>query len=567
MNQKNKIMKTAVFVLCLVFLSSYCISQQTVSGVSKPGYVNISKDPPKPPYLEVVQGSLQFIDNDGNDKIDALGETAIRFQLKNSGLGPGLNLKVITKENNLLNGLLYPKSLTIGTLDVNDVKNCEIPVSGNMDLSNSRASFTIIVEEANGFNSDPFSIEIETRAFRAPVVKVVDYKVSSQNSTTLQKRKPFDLQILIQNVGEGTANNVRARIPVPENMWCLSANEDILIGDLKAGETFLVEYQFVTNNEYDASTIPFNIKISEKTGRFAENKDILLSMNQGISTEKLIVQGKQESGPVIEIGSLTSDVDKNIPDIGLKYSDRIALIIGNEDYSHTLNSEVNVKYARNDAEIFRQYATHVLGVEEKNIHFLLDATAGQMKREIDLVSAIMEKLGSNAELIFYYAGHGLPDESSRAPYLIPVDVDATNLGSAIKLAEIYKKFGKTGARRVTVFLDACFSGGGRGKGLLTARAVAIKPKSEPILGNMVVFSATTGEQSALPYNAEKHGMFTYYLLKKLQESKGMVSYGDLADYLKKEVGLESLRENGKPQDPEVNVSSSVTNSWEEWEIR
>ena len=190
-----------------------------------------------------------------------------------------------------------------------------------------------------------------------------------------------------------------------------------------------------------------------------------------------------------------------------------------------------------------------------------------MQREIDLVTAIMEKLGEQGELIFYYAGHGFPDENTKVPYLIPVDVDATNLSAAIKLSDVYKKLGETGAGRITVFLDACFSGGGRNQGLLAARGVAIKPKKENINGNMVVFSASSGEQSALPYPEEKHGMFTYFLLDKLQQTDGNVTYGELADYLSNKVGLESLRVNGKPQDPEMNVSYQVSDNWKRWTIK
>jgi len=232
-----------------------------------------------------------------------------------------------------------------------------------------------------------------------------------------------------------------------------------------------------------------------------------------------------------------------------------------------LNAEVNVEFARNDAKIFMEYAKNTMGIEEKNIYFMLDATAGRMRKQIDLVTALIKKMGNNAELIFYYAGHGFPDENTKTPYLIPVDVDATNLDPAIKLSEIYKKFAETGAKRVTVFLDACFSGGGRNQGLLAARSVVIKPKDELITGNMVVFSASSGEQSALPYDKQKHGMFTYFLLKKLQETEGNITYKELADYLNQKVGIESLREKGKAQDPEVNVSAKVQNEWQNWNFK
>jgi hypothetical protein len=121
--------------------------------------------------------------------------------------------------------------------------------------------------------------------------------------------------------------------------------------------------------------------------------------------------------------------------------------------------------------------------------------------------------------------------------------------------------------RITVFLDACFTGGGRDAGLLSVRGVKIKPKEEVALGNMVVFAATSDDQSALPYKENQHGMFTYFLLKKLQETKGTVTYGELEEYLKSSVSIESLRVNYKPQDPKVNVSIQAKNTWDKWNLQ
>ena len=83
---------------------------------------------------------------------------------------------------------------------------------------------------------------------------------------------------------------------------------------------------------------------------------------------------------------------------------------------------------------------------------------------------------------------------------------------------------------------------------------------------MVVFSATKGEQTAMPYYREKHGIFTYFLLKKLQETGGNITYGSLADYLSKTVSIESLKINQKEQEPEVNVNAEIKPVWENWKI-
>lgn len=554
-----------ILLLTGLILFSQTFMAQVASGISKNGYVNIAKDPPKPANLKI--SSLRFVDTNGNMVIDANEEDSIYFDLLNSGLGPGINLKLSIKEKNQLPSLFFDKVIDIGLLNVGETRQIQIPIKAGMELPEGKANFLLKIDEANGFDSDPVEIEIETKAFRAPHVKIVDYEVSSSEGTTLEKRKPFFLKVLIQNIGEGTANHVGVTLSLPTGVFCMSSNVDFEIKKLDAGEKYQVEYELYTNNEYSLPTIPINIKLSEDLGKYAENKNITLTLNQSVSLSTLIVQGKAEQKTAIEIASLSSKVDKNIPYNPNKNPNRIALVIGNEDYSRTLNAEVNVEYARNDAEIFKQYALQTLGVTERNMHFLQDATAGQMQREIDLVTLILKKLGDKGELIFYYAGHGFPDQVTKIPYIIPVDVDATDLSSAIKLSDIYKKFGNTGAARVTVFLDACFTGGGRNQGLLAARSVAIKPKKEMISGNMVVFSATTDKQPALPYKSEKHGMFTFFLLDKIQQTAGDVSYGELSKYVKDKVGLESLEVNGIPQDPEVNTSSAASDSWKEWKLK
>jgi hypothetical protein len=264
-----------------------------------------------------------------------------------------------------------------------------------------------------------------------------------------------------------------------------------------------------------------------------------------------------------------SSVDFNIPE-NVKVANRYALIIGNEDYlsmQRTLNSEQNVPFAVNDASVFRDYAIKTLGVEQENITFLTNATAGQMAQQIDKVCKMLVKLGNKAELIVYYAGHGYPDENSKIPYLVPVDVSASNLEMGIKLNDLYKNLSATNAKRVVVFLDACFTGGGRSYGLLASRGIKVIPKEDALNGNIVVVSASSGLQSALPYQNEKHGMFSYYLFKKLQESKGNIALGDLFIFLKESVSLQSLKINNKEQDPTINVSPAVEQEYSKWNFK
>ena len=265
-----------------------------------------------------------------------------------------------------------------------------------------------------------------------------------------------------------------------------------------------------------------------------------------------------------------SDVDINIP-LGAKEQPyRFALIIGNEDYSSQqkeLGNEINVEFARNDAKSFKNYATNVMGIPERNITLLLDATAASMGQSIDKFNKLIKATNGKAEIIFFYAGHGLPDELTKESYLIPVDVSGANLTYAIKLAEVYAKLTEFPSQRVTVYIDACFSGGARNQALMASRGVKVKPKANILNGNLIVFTASSGEQSSLPFKEKQHGLFTYYLLKLIQESKGDITYKQLSDYMIEQVGLNSILVNSKEQNPQTLISPSLQGSWEGLKVK
>ena len=62
-------------------------------------------------------------------------------------------------------------------------------------------------------------------------------------------------------------------------------------------------------------------------------------------------------------------------------------------------------------------------------------------------------------------------------------------------------------------------------------------------------------------------MFTYYLLKKLQESKGNVTLKELSDYVIDNVRRQATIVNKKPQTPQVSTSGNMAVEWTKRKIR
>jgi uncharacterized caspase-like protein len=207
-----------------------------------------------------------------------------------------------------------------------------------------------------------------------------------------------------------------------------------------------------------------------------------------------------------------------------------------------------------------------LGVPEKNIIYLENARSLEMQKAIKKLSLIIKTTQGKANVIVYYAGHGLPDEQTKEPYLIPVDVTGSDLNYGIRLSEFYKDLTEFKANQIVCFFDACFTGGARNQGLIAARGVKIKPVESAINGNLIVLSASSEQQSALPYNAMQHGMFTYFLLKKIQETQGEVSMQELSEFIINEVSLNSLLINNKEQTPKLNKGAFTKTEWANWHL-
>lgn len=265
---------------------------------------------------------------------------------------------------------------------------------------------------------------------------------------------------------------------------------------------------------------------------------------------------QQISRKSISIGK--SDVDINIPQGRARNEKTFAVVIANEDYQR----ESPVQFALNDGSTFAEYCHKTLGIPQENIHLVKNATLNNILAEVDWITKVADAYNGEASLIFYYAGHGIPDEKTGTSYLLPVDGYGSNTATGYKLSSLYGQLASCKAASSVVFLDACFSGVQRtGDILVAARGIAIKTKKEEPVGNMVVFSAAQGDQTAYSYDEKGHGMFTYFLLKKLQESGGDATLGEIAGFVTENVSKRSIVENSKSQVPSVSASHSLSSSW------
>ncbi|MEY8684835.1 caspase family protein [Bacteroides sp. AN502(2024)] len=261
---------------------------------------------------------------------------------------------------------------------------------------------------------------------------------------------------------------------------------------------------------------------------------------------------------------MAGNIDVNIP-VSTTISEKtFVVVIANENYRR----EAGVPHAHNDGAVFVEYCKKTIGIPEKNIQIFNDASLNDIRQSINWLVQIVKAYNGEAKIIFYYAGHGIPDETDKSAYLLPVDGFGADVETAYSLSKLYDTLGGLNTKSVLVLLDACFSGTKREGGMMAmSRGVAIKVEKGSPKGNTVVLSAAQGDETAYPYEEQKHGMFTYFLLKKLRMEKGNVTLGDLYEYVREQVSQQSLVQNKKSQTPAVASSPLLGDKWKQWNLK
>ena len=204
--------------------------------------------------------------------------------------------------------------------------------------------------------------------------------------------------------------------------------------------------------------------------------------------------------------------------------DGVAVIIGNRIYAGDIP---DVDFAHRDAEAFRRYVVDVLGFDPENVIDLRDATQAEMwstfgsraTADRSELWAYLDPDG-NSDVVVFYSGHGAPGLEDKRGYLLPVNADPDTVElNGYPIDVLYENLSNLEeARSVAVYIDACFSGGSGGGGMLIESASPVYVGAtlpEQAGDRLSVLTAASGDQLASWDRKAGHGLFTHHLLDAL----------------------------------------------------
>ena len=532
-----------------------------------------------PPLIKIADISFS------NTALKAGEVNRLVITLENSGPGDASSVYVrLSGENR---GIQYPEIVPFPTIKANGgVETITMNIDGNQDLANGRASIDIEVIESKFKVKIPAKrLQFETVELPKPNLIIAKYELaenrSARSNRMINLNEIVDLKFTIQNIGRADAEKLEVEVNSDQMgvMLLGVVNENEIdrynprFDKIRPGEYRTLTYRYFINSEFVNTALKFKIKANDQISGYRFSANLAFPINNQLEAEghirTITEQNPNNDFYRPDVPELIVDVDHDIPVSNSTQKNTYALIIGNEDYrsrQRALTKEQNAEYALNDAEVFKIYCERTLGIPAKQVKILRNATSAEISQGLAWINNLSKIEGGKAELIFYYSGHGMPDTETKSPVLVPVDVSVNSLRYGVKLSDAFASLIEHPAKQITVFLDACFSGVGKNEGLTAKKGIKVVPNKDIILGNMVVFSSSSGDQTSSVYREKKHGYFTYFLLKKLQETKGKVDYEGLSNYIinsvRKETGL-----NGIIQTPEVNFSKKVERQWKDWKLK
>lgn len=247
---------------------------------------------------------------------------------------------------------------------------------------------------------------------------------------------------------------------------------------------------------------------------------------------------RSSAGP--RIRTIVSDVDT--PSYRNKENAaNFALVIGIEKYSSLPQAD----YAERDAAAVRRHLI-AMGYPERNVILLAGKDAGLAGIEKYIEAWLPRNVEENSKVFFYFSGHGAPSAESGQAYLVPWDGDPQFLDTTgYPVKRLYAALGRLKAKSVVVVMDACFSGAG-GRSVIAQGTRPLVAKADVAVGpseRLAVLAASGSDEITGSDDAQGHGIFTYFLLKALDERHGQATAQSVFDYLSPKVRDAARRQN------------------------
>jgi len=529
-------------------------------------------------YPPVLYVNMEFKDETGDGVINANENAKLILEFFNRGSGPAQGLNITFKSNRRDPAFTISDAIYIPFIAPNSSHKVTIPMEAGFNVESLEHHIEINVTEHFGYDMDPATLIVNTLEYQEPEIVFSGMEIFDSGQGTvsivtdgqLQAGEMVKAKIVVQNIGNNIARNVRYQIDVNDSNIYLRGTEGNL-GDLAIGEVKEFWTTISPNRRVDHDgflPLFLNIEVENERGSL-KKQQLPLALNSSppsaeTFTVKANIERIREQVARFEYNSdkYTSNISAlNVDAVPVGSSvreDAVAIVIGVENYQNIAPAP----YAARDAELMARYFQNTLGIKNVITHINEDASGFFFINIFDAQTGRLQRMinRGKTEVFIYYSGHGMPEKDGKDVFLFPHDGRLEMLEvMGYSLNKLYDNLNELGAKSVTVFLDACFSGTSRAsqnfiaENISQTRGIVLQPLTvQPwqTNENFRVFSSSQGQQTSLAFDASQTGLYTYFLALGLQgaadaDGDNKITSRELHEYLKTNVSDQSRRIRGE----------------------
>ncbi|MCQ2288521.1 MAG: NEW3 domain-containing protein [Muribaculaceae bacterium] len=215
--------------------------------------------------VNIIPSSIKFVDDSGDGKLEGNESGYITLTVTNDFNKLAQGFKLSYRTWGATDDVEYGSDALSSLPDITAGASHEvkIPVKAGLDTKAGKLGVAFSVMDPDGLFTDELRLDIPVAAYRHPKLEVV----AANLSQSIARRAPFTLELTLKNTGKGPAKDVSVDLSIPDNIFFTAGGSKQTVPALAPGESVVLKYNMIVNNDYMGNDIVAWFDLNEKFGR------------------------------------------------------------------------------------------------------------------------------------------------------------------------------------------------------------------------------------------------------------------------------------------------------------
>jgi hypothetical protein len=296
--EPGQIMNLSLKVAVPIITSENKIDIFASISKERTGKKNVKIENLQPPDLEIMVDD--FLDQDGNQTLDALETGRINVTVKNTGNGPARDIQILSQLSSK-RVIVDNNKISVGYLPAGQSRNHSFSISADKRVGNGSVEFILTAVEKNGFEPLPIKVTIPTAEFVPPVIVIRHESINDgytglaegNGNYLIENGEQVEIILNIINQGKGPAYGCEMMAILSPGPFLLKSK--IQVGLIAPGGSMQVPIAMIIPIDYRKSSFDLNISLSDERG--------------AVNVQKSFTQECSFSAPALDIDYVLHDGD------------------------------------------------------------------------------------------------------------------------------------------------------------------------------------------------------------------------------------------------------------------